>query len=56
MTVHDLIGRGWSPPHPSERLQSLTQIRDFVIILTDSRIYRAQDDPEGFIVYLIGHL
>jgi hypothetical protein len=57
MTVHEVMERGWSPSHPGERIQSLTQIGDFVIILTDSRIYRAHSDRyNDFMVDLIGHL
>jgi hypothetical protein len=54
MTVHELVARGWFPPYEGERILSLTQVRDKVIIVTDSCIFRAQSASiNDFVVYLV---
>lgn len=56
MTVHDFLQHSWSPPHEHERIQGLVQVREYVIVITDSRLYRVQDDPYGdFTVCLVGY-
>ena len=56
VTVHEFVEHGWAPPHSGERLLSCTQVRDYVIVLTDRAIYQAQRNYDGFIVMLIGHI
>jgi hypothetical protein len=59
VTVHDFLtlGYNWIPPNDYERILSLTQVRDTVIILTEWRIWRAREDATGqLIVELVGHL
>lgn len=58
VTIHEFVERGWSPPHPGERVLSLTQVRDVVVVLTDRCVYRAERsyDGDGFVMMLIGHL
>lgn len=56
MTTHELLAAGWSPPHNEDRVRSLTEIRDYVIIVTDFRIWIARTDFYGkLVVELQGH-
>ena len=59
LTVHEFIEHGWAPPHLHERMLSLTQVRDSVVIITERHIWRARRDPITpihFTVALIGHI
>lgn len=56
MTIHNLLEKGWRPPNSLERVLSLTQVRDTVIIITDSNIYRAEENYGNFIVVMLGLL
>lgn len=42
MTVHEFIGCGWKTSRDFERILSVSQVRDFVVIVTDYAIYRAE--------------
>lgn len=55
MTLHDFLGREWTPPHPWERIHGVVEVRDYLLIITTSRIWKVEDDTCGFRVLLVGH-
>jgi hypothetical protein len=56
MTIHEFLQHNWSPPQKDERIQGLIQVKDYVIVVTDSRLYRVQNDPFGdYTVYIVGY-
>lgn len=57
VTVQEVLQWGWSPPQHGDRVQSLTQIRDFVILLTYNCVYKASRDALGETIQfsLVGH-
>jgi hypothetical protein len=43
MTLHEfIVACDWKPPCDYERILSLTQMRDAVVVVTDAAIYRAE--------------
>jgi hypothetical protein len=46
VNIDGVIRSHWLPPDPADRIESITQMREYVIIITASgRVWRAEDDP-----------